>query len=373
MVTLKEYTLFLDRSKLQSLIDALMQSGYQCVGPQVKENSIVYDNISTVAQLPLGYSAEQQPGSYRLVRNSGNRYFAWANGAQNIKPLVFKPRQLIWSVTQDQKGSYVFVEGDAAAPKMAIIGARACDIAALELLDKHFLDGDYRDPFYSAARDNMILIAVNCSHAAETCFCASTGDGPRASFGYDIALSELDSGFLLHAPSDKGEAIVKQLSLQASTETQRHQAAEEIQQAAKQQQRKVPLRNLYQILISKLEHPRWEDVAARCLSCGNCTMVCPSCFCHAQVEQQALDGGHSDHYRQWDSCFTQGHSYIHGITIRSDTRSRYRQWLMHKFAVWHQQYGRSGCVGCGRCITWCPVGIDVTEELAALTAEVVDA
>jgi len=118
--------------------------------------------------------------------------------------------------------------------------------------------------------------------------------------------------------------------------------------------------------MKELDNDAWHDIAARCLSCGNCTLVCPTCFCHSENDVAELDGKTSSHYRDWDSCFSQGHSYIHGITIRSETSQRYRQWLTHKFASWHDQYGRSGCVGCGRCITWCPVGIDVTESITQL-------
>jgi Fe-S-cluster-containing hydrogenase component 2 len=121
-------------------------------------------------------------------------------------------------------------------------------------------------------------------------------------------------------------------------------------------------------LFANLDHPRWEDVAARCLACANCTSVCPTCFCHGETEQPALDGTGSEHARQWDSCFTAGHSYIHGLTVRADRRARYRQWLTHKLGSWHEQYGRSGCVGCGRCIAWCPVGIDITEEANAIAS-----
>ena len=122
------------------------------------------------------------------------------------------------------------------------------------------------------------------------------------------------------------------------------------------------------MLQRNLEHPRWDDVAARCLSCGNCTMACPTCFCSDDVESQAPDGETSSRVREWASCFTHDFSYIHGGTVRETTRSRYRQWITHKLGTWWEQFGTSGCVGCGRCITWCPVGIDITEEAAAIQA-----
>jgi sulfhydrogenase subunit beta (sulfur reductase) len=256
---------------------------------------------------------------------------------------------------------------------VAIIGVRACDIAALYILDKHFLHEEKKDPYYLARRQQLFLVAVNCAHAADTCFCASTDDGPRVSYGYDVVLSELDDGFLIHGRSDKGLEIINKLTTSQSTVEQMQMAEEEIEQAAQQQTRRLPSRNLKQALFNNLEHSRWEEVARRCLACGNCTAVCPTCFCHAEDDMPALDGRASDYYRQWDSCFTQGHSYIHGITIRATTAQRYRQWLTHKLGSWHDQYGRSGCVGCGRCITWCPVGIDITEEVTAICEENVDA
>jgi sulfhydrogenase subunit beta (sulfur reductase) len=389
-VDFREYAEFLLKNNLQNLIDALKRGGYRCIGPTVKDGAIVYEEIEDSSQLPLGVSVVQRPGRYDLQEesqtgepsslnseeannpvSSRNRYFAWANGPQNLKPLVFASREKIWSVVKNADGTLKFEAVQPPVQPIAVLGVRACDVAALDLLDKHYLNVDNPDPYYQQRRRNLLLIGINCSHPADTCFCASTGDGPQVEGGVDIVLSELDDGFLVKPESSAGRAIVDQLPVQEALSTQRDTATEELEHAAASQQRKVPLRNLYPYLTAKLEHPRWSDVASRCLSCGNCTMVCPTCFCHNQVEELALDGSGSDHYRQWDSCFTQGHSYIHGITIREDIASRYRQWLTHKFGTWHEQYGRSGCVGCGRCISWCPVGIDVTEELAALTVGVI--
>ncbi len=379
VVDIREYADFLTHNNFQNLIDTLKQAGYRCIGPVTKDGAIVYEDVDTVAQLPFGITDKQQPGRYSLQpsqfseNDNDKRYFAWANGPQNLKPLVFSPREKIWSVSQNADGSLAFEAAKPKAQPTAVLGVRACDAAALALLDKHYLQGDNPDPFYQSRRDDLLLIGVSCTHPAATCFCVSTGDGPQVRRGVDIIFSELDGGFLIKSETEKGRSIVEQLPVQEATSAQWDEATVELEHAATIQTRKVPLRNLQPYLMAKLEHPRWSDVATRCLSCGNCTMVCPTCFCHNQVEEVALDASRSDHYRQWDSCFTQGHSYIHGITIREDTLPRYRQWLTHKFGSWHTQYGRSGCVGCGRCITWCPVGIDVTEELTALTSGVVRA
>jgi sulfhydrogenase subunit beta (sulfur reductase) len=130
--------------------------------------------------------------------------------------------------------------------------------------------------------------------------------------------------------------------------------------------RKVDITNIKELLIRNSENHRWQQTAQRCLTCANCTMVCPTCFCTTIEDVTDLTGKEANRTRKWDSCFTMDFSYIHGGSIRPSVYSRYRQWLTHKFAAWHDQFGTSGCVGCGRCITWCPVGIDVTEEITAI-------
>ncbi len=348
------------------LFDALCAGGYRCVGPQARDGAVVFDTLSGVEDLPLGVTDEQAPGRYRLKPGDGQRHFAWANGPQALKPLLFAPHEPLWRVERNADGRLAFAACTPAPEKIAVIGVRGCDLAAMALQDQHFLKGPYDDPYYRARRNNLFLIAVHCSHPADTCFCVSTGDGPAAEGGFDLVLSELDDGFIVASGTPAGAEFMSRLDLAPVRDAQREAAEREIQAAAQRQQRRLPGRDLKQSLFANLEHPRWDEVAGRCLSCGNCTSVCPTCFCHGEVEMPALDGAVSEHARQWDSCFTQGHSYIHGKVLRAETRLRYRQWLTHKLGSWHDQYGRSGCVGCGRCISWCPVGIDVTEEATAI-------
>ena len=134
-------------------------------------------------------------------------------------------------------------------------------------------------------------------------------------------------------------------------------------------ERKLNTTNIRDTLLSNLDHPRWDEVAERCLSCANCTMVCPTCFCSSVDEISDLAGDHVERERTWDSCFNVGFSYMNGGNVRDNVRSRFRQWLTHKLASWIDQFDTSGCVGCGRCITWCPVGIDLTEEVAAIRGD----
>jgi ferredoxin len=190
--------------------------------------------------------------------------------------------------------------------------------------------------------------------------------GPRVSDGFDLALTELPSGFVVEIGSDLGAEIVAELPTQDVEDETLGQAAAARQQAVDQITRRMDTEGIRDLLLGNLEHPRWEEVATRCLSCTNCTMVCPTCFCSSVNEVTDLQGDHVERQRQWDSCFNFDFSYMNGGVVRNQIRSRYRQWLTHKLASWIDQFGTSGCVGCGRCITWCPVGIDLTEEVAAI-------
>ena len=354
---------------LGSLVSALRALGYCCLGPTVEQGAIVFRELSAVDALPRGMQAEQLPGSYAVGRDPHNRYFAWANGPQAIKPLAFTPREPLWRVERDAHGRLKFEHVAAQPVKTALIGVRACDLAALALQDAHFLQGPHADAHYTARRNALFLVSVQCAEPAATCFCASTGDGPVPQAGFDLNLAELADGFVISAGSPAGETLLTSLELPEATSHQLSMAKEQGEAAARKQQRSLPSRDLRPLLMHRLEHARWDDVAARCLSCGNCTAVCPTCFCHAQHDELALGGEQAVHARQWDSCFSQGHASLHGFNVRPDTRTRYRQWLIHKLATWHDQYGRSGCVGCGRCIAWCPAAIDLTEEVVALAKD----
>ncbi len=247
---------------------------------------------------------------------------------------------------------------------------RACELHAIAIQDRVFLDGAHVDPHYRARREGTFIIAVNCSRAGGTCFCASMNTGPKAKAGFDLALTELvdKNGhyFLIEAGTDTGHALLAELPRRAATQDDVEAAESIVARTAASMGREMRTDDLHELLLGNLEHPRWDNVAERCLTCGNCTMVCPTCFCSSVEDSSDLAGTETSRSRRWDSCFTMDFSYIHGGSVRSTARSRYRQWMTHKLATWHDQFGTSGCVGCGRCITWCPVGIDITEEVRAI-------
>ncbi|AAZ97213.1 conserved hypothetical protein [Thiobacillus denitrificans ATCC 25259] len=359
---------FLPLGEMPRLVGELMRLGYECLGPTVENGAIAMRGLATADALPRGLKTEQEKGTYRVTRDPANRYFAWANGPQGIRPHAFASRESLWRVARDTGGALSFEPVTVDAPKQALIGVRACDLAALAIQDTHFLRGGRVDAHYAARRAALFLVAVQCAEPAATCFCASTGDGPTPVTGYDLALAELAEGFVVEAGSEKGQAVFDGLNLPPASDAQLASVRTQGEAAAAAQTRSLPAAALHGALMSRLDHPRWDDVAARCLACTNCTLVCPTCFCHAEVDEVAVDGDTTEHARVWDSCFGEAHGHLHGFNVRPDVRTRYRQWLTHKLDTWHDQFGRSGCVGCGRCIAWCPAGIDLTEEFAALTA-----
>ncbi|KTC86559.1 4Fe-4S dicluster domain-containing protein [Legionella brunensis] len=370
IVSEKNY--FLPKSQLQGLIQALHQFGFSCIGPQVRDGAIVYDVLTEDKQLPWGIRDYQEPGKYRLEACDSKRAFAWANGPQAIKPLLFKPNETVWRVARNSKGQLEFKAHEAEVQPTAIIGARSCDLAAMAIQDKVFLSNGHVDIRYRIRRESLFIIAINCSYSSGNCFCVSARTGPEVKNHFDILMTELDTGFVVRSGSRQGQEVLISLNIKKANRYQLSQASQEIKRAAAMQTKRIPMdnqRSLRDLLFANLGHPRWDDVAERCLSCGNCTSVCPTCFCHSEKDMPSFDGQSSEHQREWDSCFTAGHSYLAGKPIRETTSQRYRQWLTHKVGSWFDQFDTSGCVGCGRCVTWCPVGIDITEELAVISGE----
>lgn len=354
---------FLARGNFDVLIRALADAGYEVLGPTLDDAELRFRPIASSAELPCGMICEQAPGRVAWRRAGHRRFFAWAQASQGLKPLLFPAREVLWQATRGEALTFASVVPE--APRRAVLGVRACDLAAAKLNDRVFLAA-VTDPRYRARRQALLLVAVHCSHPAATCFCASTGDGPVAAGDCDLALGELDEGFVIAAHSERGEAILASLALPLATSAQKAELARQHEAARDCQQRHLPSPPHLLRLWQRLDHPRWQEVADRCLACGNCTQVCPTCFCHAEEEEGGTDLAESRHVRLWDSCFTAGHAYIHGWQIRPGVKERYRQWLTHKLAGWQQQFGRPGCVGCGRCIAWCPAAIDFTEEVHAL-------
>lgn len=360
---------WLPREGFQQLIDALSAGGRRVMGPVVREGAIAWDEIRRVSDLPEGWRDEQAPGAYRLsqgLSQAGHaRLFDVVSGPASLKAFVFAPREELLQVTREGR-SFRAESRRPQAPRLALLGVRACDLAALRIQDRIFLHDRVADPAYALRREQLFLVAVSCTRSAQTCFCVSMGTGPEAESGFDLSLTELADGFLVRAGSPAGSAIAAALDLAEAPAPHVAEERAALAACAAHMARSLDTSDLPEMLYRNLEHPRWDEVATRCLSCANCTQVCPTCFCHDERDEPFLDGSGSVRVREWDSCFNREHAQVHGLNFRPKIMHRYRQWLVHKLAGWIDQFGSSGCVGCGRCIAWCPTGIDLTEEVEAL-------
>lgn len=357
------------RDALQALLDALHARGFDVVGPTLRDGAIVYDRISRLADLPSGWTDRQEAGRYRLERRADAALFGYAVGPHSWKRFLHPPEERLWRATRQESGFAVQPEPPPPAA-FAFIGVRACDLHAIAIQDRVFLGGAHQDPSYAARRGGAFIVALNCGTAGGTCFCTSMGTGPRAAARFDLALTELigEAGhaFLVEVGSVAGAELLASVPSRPAGPEMLQAAEAVLARTAASMGRQMDTAGLKEMLQGNPEHPRWDEVATRCLACANCTMVCPTCFCTTVTDHTDLAGQEAERLRRWDSCFTAEFSFIHGGSVRTSTKSRYRQWMTHKLAHWIDQFDTSGCVGCGRCITWCPVGIDITAEAAAI-------
>ena len=360
-------TELLDTAALSTLIELLQDDGYRVIAPTIRDEAIVYDEVRSIEDLPIGWTDKQGPGQYRLERRNDQSAFGYVVGPHSWKQFLAPPReQLLRSRLCDGKPEWTSTIDD--GPGLAFIGVRGCELAAIGIQDTVFTKGPFVDGRYRRRRDRCFIVAVDCTEAGDLCFCTSMGTGPRAEGDYDLRLTELGSELLVETGTSRGRAVADRLPTRPAKVALTTEAGAAIAQCGASMGRSLDVTDLPAKLMGNLDHPRWKDVAERCLACGNCTLVCPTCFCFTINDKSDLTATVTSRERSWDSCFTADHSTIHGAQFRSDVKSRYQQWMTHKLATWTSQFGTSGCVGCGRCIAWCPVGIDLTEEAATIAA-----
>jgi ferredoxin len=354
------------RAGLDRLVTVLAEHGYRVIGPTVRDNAIVLDELDSAAQLPAGWGVDTGPGYYRLRRRDDAAVFAHSAGPGSWKQFLHPPRRRLWSAGPDGD----FRPATPASPRYAFLGVRGCDLAAAGILGRVLGAGPHPDGAFEQARQGLFIVAVNCTEPGGVCFCASMGTGPAAGPGYDLALTERidDSGhwFVAETGSPEGARILAEVPHRGAAAAEAVAARAEVSAAAQRMGREMPSVDLPALIRDSRESPHWADVASRCLACANCTMVCPTCFCTTTEDVSDLTGDHAERWQRWASCFELDFSYVHGGNVRQSGASRYRQWFSHKLGTWHDQFGGSGCVGCGRCIAWCPVGIDITAEASRL-------
>jgi sulfhydrogenase subunit beta (sulfur reductase) len=353
---------------LQHIFDALQSGGYSLIAPTLSGEAIIYDQVTSIEEMPLGWTAEYSPGNYRLQNRGDEQFFSFPAGPSSWKGYLYPSKLSLFTTSKNAQG-YQTIPSDETPQRYAFIGARACELAAIAIQDRVFMEGAYSDPHYKTRRENAFVLAANCTDPGNNCFCTSMGTGPRCTQAFDLALTELKDAFVIEVGSSLGAHMLANVEWQLAGALELSRANQKLIDAENKITRSFDTRDLPELLLENLDHPRWDEVAQRCLSCANCTLVCPTCFCSDVKDISDLSAENTERVRVWDSCFNPDFSYVHGGHLRPNIRARYRQWLTHKLASWIEQFGTSGCVGCGRCITWCPVGIDLTEEVAAIRGE----
>jgi ferredoxin len=358
------------KEHLKLIFDSLKGS-HRIIGPKVENNVIVLTEID-FHDIPAGRREQQGRGTYRLGSGKDPLTFSFSVGPDSFKRFMSPPVRENFKFKRSKKGISINTPENEKKPT-AFIGMRACDIAALRLLDRVFLEGPVKDAGYDSLRINSLIVGVNCLYPGDNCFCSSMDTGPEIRDGFDIAVTELDNSFLLEIKTVRGREIINGLPIEDAGNEDMSEKISKIENCRKMIKKAIKVSELPWLIYRNPEHPQWADVASRCLACGNCTQVCPTCFCNSSydhiqlssISKKSLDFSGS-RIRTWDSCFSTNFARVHGGNFRPSRRARYRQWMSHKLAYWIDQFGSPGCVGCGRCITWCPVGIDITQELEAL-------
>jgi formate hydrogenlyase subunit 6/NADH:ubiquinone oxidoreductase subunit I len=362
-------TLVVEAGEFDVLLGVLRDRGHTLLGPTVRDGAIVLAEIGGAADLPVGWGDEQEGGRYRLRRRDDASLFGYAVGPHSWKRYLHPPVMVRWRARRDD-GAFVAEPDTAPPPRYAFVGVRPCELAAILVQDRVFLGGPFVDPAYRSRRESPFFLAVSCGSPAGTCFCTSMGTGPKAGPGFDLALTEVIDGgrhdLVVEVGSERGAEVAASAPHRPAGDADLYAARAVLAAAEGSMDHALDTEGLKEILYRHYEDPRWDEVAKRCLACANCTMVCPTCFCATVEDETDLVGATTQRRRVWDSCFSQEFSYIHGGSVRTSGGARYRQWITHKLATWVDQFGVLGCVGCGRCITWCPVGIDITAEARAV-------
>ncbi|QSR87962.1 4Fe-4S dicluster domain-containing protein [Methylacidiphilum caldifontis] len=362
----------ISKNALQSLIDHLKAEGFKTIGPKVSRNAIVYDEIDSLDDFPIGIGDEQEAGKYKLKKNPYPTLFGFASSPHSWKQFLFLAQEKIFSFRSPLNNN----EAPSIEPPMfqstplAFIGVRSCDLHALSIQNRVFQEGPYIHSGYKVRSQHLFILAVNCTHPSATCFCSSMGTGPKAKKGYDLLLTEIVESnkapyYVIEPGTACGEELLSLIQKENVSEEELNKEQQTLKEAEQKITRQLDTHGIKELLYNNLNHPRWEQTALRCLSCANCTFVCPTCFCSTLIDIPRK-ANEVERWMVWDSCFSLEFTHTPSGSTRKTVLARYRQWMTHKLASWIDQFGTSGCVGCGRCITWCPVGIDITEEAAII-------
>jgi len=294
------------RQGLGQLISSLQGRGYEVIGPRARDGAIVYDTLHQVEDLPAGWVEEQEAGRYRLRKAEGSGLFGYTVGPHSWKRYLHPAEVRLFEARKDGADFHILNDREPPPPR-AFLGVRACELAAIGIQDRVLTEDRFLDPIYQSRRRRVFIVAVNCTRAAPTCFCASLQTGPRAREGFDLALTEVvehgESLFLVEAGSEAGAEVVRELESREASPALCRRADEAVEQASSQL-RRIDTAGLREAIAASFDHPRWDQVAGRCLGCANCTMVCPTCFCTTVEDASDVTGEHAERWRPWRSVGT---------------------------------------------------------------------
>lgn len=355
----------LTRAGLDELLAAIARRGYRVLGPTLDGSAIELGPVSSTSDLPEGWGDEQSPGRYRLRRRDDAALFGFTLGARSLRHVFQPPETRLYTIRRRDR-ELSLVPSPPSSSHTALLGVRACELAALAVHDRVLRASDAG---YAARRDDVLVVAVTCGSPSSTCFCTSMGGDPEPTCGFDVRLTELLEGehrFIAEAGTARGEELLSEVTRRDVDDADRRAEQDVVAGARRAITRHLDTERLPEQLAGALEHPRWEELGHVCVACTSCTLVCPTCFCTATRDVTPIGSDEASRVQAWDSCFSPEHSQMHGGSARPTVASRYRQWVVHKLSTWVDQFGTSGCVGCGRCLTWCPAGIDLTAEVATL-------
>ncbi|WPM32043.1 4Fe-4S dicluster domain-containing protein [Hydrogenobacter sp. T-2] len=346
---------------IRELFEAL-KDGYIVLAPKLRDGLIALSEVQSLEELPLGYRNIEAPGFCVIEKVEG--YFTYTHPYNSFKSFLH-PTELPLIRVRKEREDLNFQTLVPEEKAMCLFDIRACDLSALKVLDTVFLyKNPHPDPYYASLREGLFVLAVNCSYATSTCFCTTMETGPEVKEGYDLLITELSEGFLTEVGSEKGKRIIEKVKDKREAEGKHFEEKRKILEKTElTMKRAFQTEGLTKRLYERMDAKYWEHIEKRCVACTSCTQACPTCFCFDIIERNNLELEESLRVRVWDSCFSPSFATVHRFNLRQSVHSRYRQWLMHKFAYWVGQFDCFGCVGCGRCITWCPVGIDIREEV----------
>jgi sulfhydrogenase subunit beta (sulfur reductase) len=284
-----------------------------------------------------------------------------------LKKYFFKPIDTMFNFSAEK--SYE-MPAEELNKKYVIFGVHPCDIHGLKILDLVF-SGRYVDSYYFAKRSRAVIIGLDCI-PDDLCFCRSTGTG-FVDTGFDLFLSDIDDSYLVRVATSIGDDMV---TLADSLFWEVEKADREKYKAKSIQRREsfqteIQLQDLPEIMDLEYESQVWQEVGEECLSCGTCSMVCPTCYCYAVFDELNLDANSGQRKRRWDSCLFKDYALVAGgHNFRAKRSSRVKNRYFHKQRGFVSQHGRPSCVGCGRCKAYCPAGIDIVEIVNKLRGQI---